>query len=122
MEKSSQKPAVNRNVEKIGYACEILKKEMASPPHKQELTSRVGLNEKQLVDGFKEYLGMYPSEYLRSIRLERARNMIASLEYNITEAAFSVGYSSLSHFTKAFYDKYGINPKAFAQSKKSIKK
>ena len=114
------KPTVNRDVAKICYVCEILKKEMANPPHKRELTRRVGLNEKQLVKAFKEQVGIYPSEYLRSIRLEKARDLIANRQYNVTEAAFSVGYSSLSHFSKAFHDKFGINPKAYAKENKKL--
>ncbi|MGD9157118.1 MAG: AraC family transcriptional regulator [Desulfobacteraceae bacterium] len=118
--KSTQKPIVNPDVEKIRYACEILKKEMANPPHKGELARRTGFNEKQLVKGFQEQLGIYPSEYLRSIRLEKARSLILSRKYNVSEAAYSVGYSSPGHFAKAFYKKFGINPKAFEKENKKL--
>lgn len=112
--KASQKQVVDYNVEKISYVCEILKKEMVNPPRARELAHRVGLNHNQLVQGFKEMLGICPFEYLRVIRLEKARDMIASHECNITEAAFNVGYSSLSHFSKTFREEFGINPKACA--------
>ena len=112
--KTPQNQAVNHHVEKIFYACEILKKEMVSPPKARELARRVGLNHNQLVQEFKEMFGVCPFEYLRIIRLEKARNLIASHECNITEAAFNVGYSSLSHFSKTFREEFGINPKACA--------
>ena len=114
-----RKQVVDHNVEKIYYACEILRKEMASPPGALDLARRVGINHNQLVQGFKEILGIRPFEYLRAIRLEKAYNMIANHECNITEAAFNVGLSSLSHFTRSFQKEFGINPKALAKEGKN---
>lgn len=118
--KARQNQPVDHNVEKIFYACEILRKEMVSPPAKLELARRVGLNYNQLIQGFKATLGMLPFEYLRAIRLEKTYNMIANHECNITQAAFNAGYTSLSHFTKAFRKEFGINPKALAKGKKQL--
>ena len=112
--KTPQKQAVGHYVEKIAQACEILKKEMAEPPGARELARRVGLNHNQLVQGFREMFDIGPFEYLRTIRLEKARDLIAGHECNVTEAAFSVGYSSLSHFTKSFREAFGMNPKKCA--------
>lgn len=119
--KTPRKREVEYHVENICYACEILKKEMASPPNKLELARRVGLNHNQLFQGFKQMLGACPFEYLRTLRLEKARDLIGSRECNVTEAAFNVGYSSLSSFTKAFRKKFGINPKTFAKERKRIR-
>jgi AraC-like DNA-binding protein len=112
--KTPRKQAVDHHVEKISYACEILRKEMTNPPRVLELARRVGLNHNHLIQGFKDMFSLSPFEYLRVIRLEKARDLIASHECNVTEAAFSVGYSSLSHFTKAFREEFGVNPKACA--------
>jgi len=112
--KAPQPQTVEHRTEKIRFACEILRKEMVSPPRLLELARRVGLNHNHLIQGFKEMLGLSPFEYLRTIRLEKARDLIASHECNITEAAFGVGYSSLSHFTKSFREEFGVNPKACA--------
>ena len=120
--KTPQKPTLDHHAEKICRACEILRKEMACPPNKMELARRVGLNDKRLIQEFKEMFGLCPFEYLRVIRLEKAHDLIASHECNVSEAAFRVGYSSLSHFTKTFHEKYGINPKALAKETKSKKR
>jgi transcriptional regulator GlxA family with amidase domain len=112
--KKPRKQAVGHHVDKIALACDILRKEMAEPPGARELARRVNLNHNQLVQGFKEVSGLSPFEYLRTIRLEKARDLISSHECNVTEAAFTVGYSSLSHFIKSFRDEFGINPKACA--------
>lgn len=115
--KAPKKLAADHHSEKIAYACEILRKEMANPPNKLALARRVGLNHNQLVQGFKDMLGLCPFEYLRILRLETARDLIAGRKCNVTEAAFSVGYSSLGHFSKTFKERFGINPKALAKGK-----
>ena len=50
------------------------------------------------------------TQYLRKIRLGRAAELLRSGKYNVTEAAMSVGYNSLSHFSKAFSEMFGCCP------------
>ena len=50
------------------------------------------------------------SQWLRRARLEKAAELLASAKCNVTEAAFEVGYSSLSHFSQAFHEMYGCCP------------
>lgn len=104
---------VDPHGESIFQACRILNTQMADPPRARELAQRVGLNHNQLVQQFKEMFGVCPFEYLRILRLEKARELIADRQCNITQAAFKVGYSSLSHFTNAFRKEFGITPKAY---------
>ena len=42
--------------------------------------------------------------------MERAAELLRSGRYNVTEAATEVGYSSLSHFSKAFCETIGCCP------------
>ena len=112
--KAPRRQRVEHRAEKITFACEILQKEMENPPSVLELARRVGLNHNHLTQGFKEMFGLAPFEYLRVIRLKTARDLIARHECSVSEAAYNVGYASLSHFTKTFRKEFGINPKACA--------
>jgi AraC-like DNA-binding protein len=49
---------------------------------------------------------------LRSIRIDVAARMLTG-GANVTEAALAVGYSSLSHFAKAFEAEKGMVPSRF---------
>lgn len=61
--------------------------------------------------------GTTPIRWLWDQRLEAARRAIASGRCrNVTEAAFSVGFSDVSSFSKAFKAKYGIAPHRLKQS------
>ena len=60
---------------------------------------------------FREYIGMSPIEYRNSLRLSRARAMLQSGEYNVSETAELCGFSNLSFFTRLYKKKYGRTPK-----------
>ena len=57
--------------------------------------------------------GMPPSIYLRTVRLVKAKKMIEEKQGNISEIAFSVGFSSPSYFAKCFKDEFGYTPSNF---------
>ena len=59
---------------------------------------------------FKQHSGKTLSQKLREIRIDHAATLLRDGSCNVTEAAFEVGYSSLSHFTKAFVAEKGMRP------------
>ena len=59
---------------------------------------------------FSEKTGMTIRQKLREIRSLKAKELLESGDYNVTEAALEVGYSSLSHFTKVFKEVVGRRP------------
>ena len=54
-------------------------------------------------------------QYVKRIRLHRARQMIAGAA-GITEAALNVGYNHPSQFSRDFRKTYGLSPSAFQQT------
>ena len=59
---------------------------------------------------FKTTFGTPFFEYLRSLRLEYAKNLILAGELSMTEVALESGFFSLSHFSRRFKERYGISP------------
>ncbi|WP_035612425.1 AraC family transcriptional regulator [Haloferula sp. BvORR071] len=59
---------------------------------------------------FRQHSGKTLSQKLREIRIDRAAVLLRDGSCNVTEAAFEVGYNSLSHFTKAFVTEKGQRP------------
>ena len=55
------------------------------------------------------------SIYLRTIRLTKAERMIEEKQGNISEIAFSVGFSSPSYFAKCFKEEFGYTPSDFVE-------
>ncbi|EFL52424.1 transcriptional regulator, AraC family [Solidesulfovibrio fructosivorans JJ]] len=104
-----------KDVERIQAAKELLVKDFENPPSVAMLAKLVGINEKKLKIGFKQVFGRPVFEYFREYRLERARELLVSGDVTVSEAAYQIGYQSLSHFSRAFRERYGLNPKDYGR-------
>lgn len=62
---------------------------------------------------FKKLTGATPHAYLGTLRISRAKELLASTDFAITEVGARVGYTSSSHFTKAFREATGLSPRSF---------
>ncbi len=60
---------------------------------------------------FQQALGQSYTNFVQSIRLETARNLLASTDKPITEIAFAAGFSNLSHFNSLFRKRWSMSPR-----------
>ena len=104
------------NVIKIRKAKDIVISRMTEPPTLQELSEEIGLNLKKLKEGFKQIYGDSVYSFLFDYKMEVARKLLESNEYNVNEVGLKVGYSASSHFIAAFKKKYGTTPKKYLMS------
>ncbi len=105
----------------VGDARDILDEEWEVPPTIGELARRVGVNECYLKKDFKDEIGLSIGEYVRKIRMEKARKLIESGIYSILQVSLFVGYSNPSHFSNAFKRYYGRLPSFYASEVRSKK-
>ena len=78
-----------------------------------EIAGAAYLSEFHFARLFKKITGSTPHAYLASLRVERARRLLAESDLPIAEVGAQVGYTSQSHFTKVFREATGMTPKAF---------
>lgn len=76
------------------------------------MTRLTGMTHEYLCRQFKTHLHMTPGEYVSSLRLSFARNLLVQSDDKILNIAMEVGYDSLSHFYHVFKKQYGISPAA----------
>src|SRR5439155_22364149 len=93
--------------ERVERVKEILGRDLANPPTLAMLGHEVGCSPFYLSRIFSREVGQTIPKYLRNVRMERAAELLRTGRYNVTEAAIEVGYSSLSHFSKAFCETIG---------------
>lgn len=105
-----EKAIKSDDIDRVCHAKEILTRDLESPPTLYELADSVGLSHTKLNRCFREVYGTTVFGSLRQARLEQARFLLEEKQINVTEAALSVGYSSLSSFIQAFSDQFGIKP------------
>lgn len=96
--------------DRLWYAREILCRDLENPPTLSELAHAVGTNHCRLNAGFRELYGTTVFDYLRQKRLIEAWRLIQEEGMNVTEAALKVGYNSISSFSKAFSEHFGLPP------------
>ncbi len=104
------------NVRRIRKAKEIIIAQMAEPPTLAELSEEIGLSLKKLKEGFKQVYGEPVYGFLFEYKMDYARKMLESGQYNVNEVGHRVGYSTASHFISAFKKKYGTTPKKYLMS------
>ncbi len=98
------------DLDRVHHAGEIIIRNLETPPTLFELAGMVGLSHAKLNRCFREVYGTTVFGFLRKTRLEQARFLLEEKQINVTEAAFSVGYSSLSSFIHAFSNHFGVKP------------
>jgi len=96
--------------DKLYKAKEILINNLDNPPSLSELSLQIGLNSYNLKKNFKELFGVPVFKYLQNERLKTAHELISSQKSTVQEAAWHVGYDSLSSFSNAFEKKFGYRP------------
>lgn len=76
----------------------------------EELATELKLSRSQLYRKIKALTGQTVNEFIRKIRLERAKQILESGKTTVGEACFNVGFSSPSYFSKCFKAHFGVLP------------
>jgi transcriptional regulator GlxA family with amidase domain len=75
----------------------------------EQFASEVGVSRMQLYRKFDALTNMTVKEFVRSIRLKRASQLLLEKKMTITEIAYAVGFKDLSHFRKCFHREFGMS-------------
>jgi len=76
-----------------------------------ELCEALSISRAQLHRRLKKLTGLSTSHYIRSLRLNIAKSLLEETQLNVSEVAFTVGFSSATYFSKVFKQEFGFAPK-----------
>ena len=76
----------------------------------EHLASELFLSRSKLYRKIKALTGDTANEFIRKVRLEKAKQLIENTNQTISEICYKVGFSSPSYFTKCFKDHFDILP------------
>ena len=110
---ASQVPLNVIEMGRLYEARKIVEDEFADPPSLFDLARRVGLNDFKLKRGFREAFGTTVFEYIRKLRMEKARDLLEHGHLTVTEVALAIGYNHFGHFSAAFKKAFGILPSCY---------
>ena len=58
-------------------------------------------------------LNISTSDYIKQIRLEKAKELLINTNHTVTQIAYKVGYSDANYFSRSFSKTYGLPPSQF---------
>lgn len=85
---------------------------LAEPLSVSDLAERAFMSPSAFSHLFRDVAGKSPYQFIKEMRLNKARELLIENENSITQISKSVGYRSTSHFINEFRDRYGMTPRA----------
>ncbi|MCB0845733.1 MAG: response regulator, partial [Bacteroidetes bacterium] len=75
-----------------------------------QLCEAVNLSHTQVYRKLKALTDQTPSQFIRSIRLQKGMELIQTTDLTIAEVAYDVGFNDPNYFTRMFTKEFGTNP------------
>lgn len=76
----------------------------------ERLCLEMGMSRTQLYRKFRSLTDKTLAEYIRCMRLNKARELLTHPDISVSEAAYKTGFRNLSHFSRIFTGEFGVNP------------
>lgn len=94
-------------------ARDLIDRRYAEPLDLDAIAAAAGYSRHYFVRAFRAAYGQSPGRYLSQRRVERARELLRSVNLSVTEVCFLVGFSSLGSFSTRFKEIVGVSPSEY---------
>ncbi len=95
-------------------AVEYVAEHFSEPLYNDDLAKAAGLSTVYFRKLFKSVYAISPMQYIKQLRLEKAKEMLKGDYGNISDVAFALGYESLYDFSRDFKTHVGVAPSKYA--------
>ena len=104
----------------IQKALVCMEENMGNPDYSvQQFSQDLGMDRTVLYKKMHSITGLAPSEFIRSIRLKRAAQLLIQGHFPVAEVAEKVGFNTQKYFSKYFKEIFGVTPSKYAQNEKN---
>jgi AraC-like DNA-binding protein len=79
----------------------------------EDLADNVGISRVHLHRKMKELTGQTPHDFIRSIRLKKASQLLKRGDISITEVVYACGFGSAASFSTIFKKQFGVSPREY---------
>ncbi len=107
---------VNKNQQKIKQAIDYIQKNYDKDLNMAVVSNHISMNYSLFSYLFKEYTGNNFVNYLKGIRMEEAKRLLAETDLRIIEISAKVGYDNEKHFMKIFKTSCGVSPSEYRKN------
>ena len=107
---------MSRTVDKINKVKSYIKENLLTPIKIAEVARTAGVSANNFSHFFKRHTQMNFSDYVNSVRIEEAMQLLCSSDYTIAEIAYLCGFSSPAYFNDVFKQYKEMTPGEFRKS------
>ena len=83
----------------------------------EEYAASRNMSTSWFIRNFKQYNGITPLNYILSIRISNAQNLLETTDYAISEISSIVGYDNPLYFSRLFKKQTGMSPREYRKEK-----
>ena len=108
--------AVNELETRINKAKLLIRNNLTNDISLEDIASEINMSYSWFRKIFKEYTGFSPANYIKEMKLQRAKNLLISTDLSIKEIAYNLNFDSISYFSSTFRKQTGCTPLQYRMS------
>jgi AraC-like DNA-binding protein len=97
----------------VSAVLEYMRAHLSEPLTVADLADLVSLSPSAFAHLFRDVTGRSPYQFLKEMRLDRARELLVDGNLTVARISKEVGYGSVSHFISEFRSRFGVTPRAY---------
>lgn len=118
--KSSELQITPLDVKLIERAVKVVEENISSPTFSiEDFGMELGISRAYVFKKILALTGKTPLEFIRTIRLQHAAQLLEKSQLSVREIAYKVGFNTPKYFTKYFKEQYHMLPSEYAASKRT---
>jgi signal transduction histidine kinase/DNA-binding response OmpR family regulator/ligand-binding sensor domain-containing protein len=95
----------------LEHAMSIVNEQLQNPDFSiSDFCQELCMSRSSVYNKIKTLTGQGPNDFIRIVRLNKAKELIASHRYSIAEVSVMVGFSDAKYFSTSFKKQFGISP------------
>lgn len=95
----------------LDKAVEVIEKELSNPEFSiNEFCRAIGMSRTSVYNKIKTLTDQGPNDFIRIIRLKKAKELLTSRKHTIAEVSVMVGFSDSKYFSTSFKKQFGVSP------------
>lgn len=104
---------------RVQQAIRLISADLRRPLVLEEIARAVNLSPPRLRYLFKVETGMTPARYLKSLRMQKAKELLEESFLNVKQIMLQVGINDERHFVRDFRERYGLPPSEYRRGYRS---
>jgi transcriptional regulator GlxA family with amidase domain len=101
---------------RVRHAQRLISEDLRRPLALEAITRAANLSEPHLRSLFKAATGMTPAQYQKSLRMQKAKELLEETFLSVRQIMFQVGIDDKSHFARIFRQNFGLSPAEYRKS------